>query len=95
MSHGLKFGRRKSETPEQAARGKAIAIAAAKLRRRHAKAEESLRAAVAAARNGAHVLMVSNKRRAASTHAALKLMGAGTREGDVWRIGAGAIEVRS
>jgi RecA/RadA recombinase len=95
MSHGLKFGRRKRETPEQAVRGKAIAVAAAKLRQRHAKTEELLRAAVTAATGGARVLIVSNKKTASRTHAALKLIGAGTRHGDVWRVGAGTIEVRS
>jgi hypothetical protein len=95
MSHGLKFGRRKRETPEQAVRGKAIAVAAAKLRQRHAKTEELLRAAVTAATGGARVLIVSNKKTAASTHAALNRMNVGARDGDVWRIGAGTIEVRT
>jgi hypothetical protein len=91
MNHGLKFGRRKGETPKQAARGRAIATAAAKTRQR----AMLLEAYVASARDGARIVAISSKKEAAHLHAALRRMNVGTRDGDVWRVGAGTIEVRA
>jgi hypothetical protein len=62
---------------------------------RYGKTELALRVMVEEAKAGARIVAISNKQTAARTHAAIKRLGGGTRDGDTWTIGKGSIEVRT